>query len=125
FYRLAPVRPVAWRRAVPLSRATAHTDSAQVIGMTWTEKRPVYVQPAAMNAPAIEAKKNNTAAAGRSRSVGTPATLSTATAAPAKTGKAYGSNRGGSFTVRTIATLWTSRRSDSATGAPGCQIATT
>src|SRR2546426_5599670 len=68
--------------------ATPHTASAHAMGMTCTENRPGYVQPRAMNAPAIAAKKNSTAAAGRSRNRGTPRTASTATTAPMRTGDA-------------------------------------
>jgi len=53
----------------------------------------------------MEAKKNSTAAAGRSRRRGVPATLKTAAAAPVRIGSAYTSSRGGSFTVSTSITL--------------------
>jgi len=58
-----------------------------------------------MNAPAMPAKKNSTSDSGTSRTRGMPATASTATAAPVKTGNEYGSNRGGSLTVSTTSRL--------------------
>ena len=85
--------------------ATPQAVRAHVTGITWIENRPVYAQPAATNALAIDAKKKSTAAAGKSRSLGTPARLRTATRAPARIGSADKSNRGGSFTVSTIITL--------------------
>src|SRR5882672_10587130 len=72
----------------PQRLATPQTASAHAIGITCTENRPGYVQPRAMNAHAIAAKKNSTAAAGRSRNRGTPRMESTATAAPTRTGDA-------------------------------------
>jgi len=95
-----------------------------VIGMMCTEKRPGYDQPRAMNAPAIDAKKNSTAAAGRLRSLGTPARLSIATIAPMSTGDAWMSNIGGSLTVNTCTTLYAAQYALVRSGVSGCQIAT-
>jgi len=58
-----------------------------------------------MNAPAIDAKRQHRRGGQIPQLRPLPARLSTATAAPTRIGSAYGSNRGGSFTVSTSITL--------------------
>src|SRR5437762_809470 len=109
----------AARRAIA---AAAHIVSAHVIGITCTENRPGYAEPRATIAPTIDARKYSTPAAGSSLNSGTPRIARRAAPAPARTGSANTSKRGGSFTVSTISTLSSVRPSDAAIGAPGCQF---